>query len=403
MSGARMNGQARAGRRERGFTLIEMLVGVLIGLIGTVVIFQVFAVSEGQKRTTTGAGDAQQAGVFALFQLERDLRTAGFAMNHLPLLGCQTNGYNEQTAQNISFTLQPVTIANGAAGAPDTITIAYGDADIFTAPEKVRVHNFPTFFRPRNTYGFRPGDVLVAAENGKPCSLAQVSSIDGSDVKYASGAFTNLQGQVEASRFNRPGGLPAPNNITYGAYVDATMTGGRLYNLGPRPVVVRYQLANGPSGRPEQLAATDLLTPGVATSTVVLADGIVQLQAQYGFDGNGDGRIAPGAASVATINVAAGGADQWGDALPAGAVAADWQRVIAVRLAVVARSMTPERPDPATGVCNTTTTAPKWVAPSPPAGIDLDVSADPDWRCFRYRAYEVVVPLRNMVWFPQPS
>ena len=73
-------------RLSRGFTLVEIMVGVLIGLIGTVVIFQVFAVSEGQKRTTTGAGDAQQNGVFALFQVERDLRTAGFGLAHLPVL-----------------------------------------------------------------------------------------------------------------------------------------------------------------------------------------------------------------------------------------------------------------------------------------------------------------------------
>ena len=111
-------------RASRGFTLVEMLVGVLIGLIGTVVIFQVFAVSEGQKRTTTGAGDAQQNGVFALFQIERDLRTAGFGLAHLPLLGCQTNGWNEQTSQAISFPLLPVSIVDGAAGAPDTITSA---------------------------------------------------------------------------------------------------------------------------------------------------------------------------------------------------------------------------------------------------------------------------------------
>ncbi len=212
-----------------------------------------------------------------------------------------------------------------------------------------------------------------------------------------SGNFTNLQGQVEASRFNRPGGLPAPNNIVYPPYVDATSTGGRLYNLGARPVVVRYAIAAG------QLTATDMLTPGSAAATVALSDGIVQLQAQYGFDANSDGRVAPGSASVATIATVAGSADQWGDAMPVGAVAADWAKVIAVRLVVVARSMTPERPDPVTGVCNTTVANPKWVAASPPAGIDLDISADPDWRCFRYRTFEVNVPLRNMVWFAQPS
>lgn len=387
-------------RASRGFTLVEMLVGVLIGLIGTVVIFQVFAVSEGQKRTTTGAGDAQQNGVFALFQIERDLRTSGYGLAHLPLLGCQTNGWNEQTSQPISFPLLPVSIVNGAAGAPDTITIAYGDADLFFAPEKL-INPLQTDaagpFQVRNIYGFRPGDVLIAAENAKPCSLAQVSTTAAQWVNRASGNFTNLQGQVESSRFNRPTGLPAPNNIMYGPYVDATSSGGRLYNIGQRPVVVRYSVAAG------QLIATDLLTPGSAAATMALSDGIVQLQAQYGFDANSDGRVAPGSASVATIATVAGSADQWGDAMPVGAVAADWAKVIAVRLVVVARSMTPERPDPVSGVCNTTVANPKWVAASPPAGIDLDISADPDWRCFRYRTFEVNVPLRNMVWFAQPS
>ena len=49
--------------RESGFTIVELMVGMLIGLISIVVMFQIFAVSEGQRRTTSGAGDAQQNGV----------------------------------------------------------------------------------------------------------------------------------------------------------------------------------------------------------------------------------------------------------------------------------------------------------------------------------------------------
>jgi type IV pilus assembly protein PilW len=389
-------------RRSRGFTLVEIMVGVLIGLIGTVVIFQVFAVSEGQKRTTMGAGDAQQNGVFSLFQLERDARMAGFGINHLTLLGCQVNGWNEQTSRNIGFPLLPVTITNGAGGAPDTITIAYSDADLFAAPEKLRVDMTapPDFYRIRNSYGFRPGDVLIAAENGQPCSLAQVSTVAGSDINHLSATFTNMDGQIEATRFNRPGGLVAPNNITYHAYRDASATGGRLFNLGPRPVVTRYSIANG------QLMAQDLLTPG-PNDTVALADGIVQMQAQYAFDADGDGRVPPSAPSVATINLLPATGDQWGDAMPAAATATDWAKVIAVRIVVVARSITPERPDPATGICNTTTAQPKWRSPAPPAGIDVDVTtafaAANEWRCYRYRPFEVTVPIRNMVWFATPT
>ena len=80
-------------RASRGFTLVEVMVGVMIGLIATVVIFQVFAVSESQKRTTTGGSDAQQNGGFSLFQVERDIRMAGYGLNHMALLGCQINGW----------------------------------------------------------------------------------------------------------------------------------------------------------------------------------------------------------------------------------------------------------------------------------------------------------------------
>ena len=61
----------RFPRRGHGFTIVEIMVAMLIGLIGSIVIFQVLFVSERQKRTTTGAGDAQQNGLLALYTIER--------------------------------------------------------------------------------------------------------------------------------------------------------------------------------------------------------------------------------------------------------------------------------------------------------------------------------------------
>ncbi|HEY5863197.1 MAG TPA: prepilin-type N-terminal cleavage/methylation domain-containing protein, partial [Casimicrobiaceae bacterium] len=46
---------------RRGFTLVEILVGVVIALIAILVIYQVFSAAEGIKRNTTGTSDAQQA------------------------------------------------------------------------------------------------------------------------------------------------------------------------------------------------------------------------------------------------------------------------------------------------------------------------------------------------------
>src|ERR1035437_2761744 len=64
------------------------MVGMVIGMLGLIIMMQVLSLSEGQKRTTTGGGDAQSNGAIALFGLQRDLRQAGFGVSDPNLLGC---------------------------------------------------------------------------------------------------------------------------------------------------------------------------------------------------------------------------------------------------------------------------------------------------------------------------
>ena len=63
------------------------MVGMVIGLLGVIIIMQIFAVAEGQKRTTTSGADAQTNGNIALFTIERDTRQTGYGMS-LSALGC---------------------------------------------------------------------------------------------------------------------------------------------------------------------------------------------------------------------------------------------------------------------------------------------------------------------------
>jgi type IV pilus assembly protein PilW len=72
---------------------------------------------------------------------------------------------------------------------------------------------------------------------------------------------------------------------------------------------------------------------------------------------------------------------------------------------VVARSGLKEKPDQTTGVCNTTTTSPTWARDSTnPAGIAINISKNPDgtpnpdWKCYRYKTFETIVPIRNPIW-----
>ena len=64
-------------RRAPGLSLVEILVGVAIGLIGIVAIFQAVAVWSKHTQSISSGGDAQIAGTLALFNIERDLKQAG--------------------------------------------------------------------------------------------------------------------------------------------------------------------------------------------------------------------------------------------------------------------------------------------------------------------------------------
>jgi type IV pilus assembly protein PilW len=86
----------------------------------------------------------------------------------------------------------------------------------------------------------------------------------------------------------------------------------------------------------------------------------------------------------------------------------DYQRVAAVRVAVVARSKVPEKPSAATGQCSATTEKPVVFASASPASVTavpvtVEVAQANDsisWKCYRYRAFETIIPIRNAGWRP---
>ena len=89
-----MNPTRRFARfRQAGFTLIELMVGMAIGLLATIIIMQVMSLFEAQRRTTTGSADAQTNGGIALYSIAREVQMAGYGL--LPItdsaLECTTH------------------------------------------------------------------------------------------------------------------------------------------------------------------------------------------------------------------------------------------------------------------------------------------------------------------------
>jgi len=101
------------------------------------------------------------------------------------------------------------------------------------------------------------------------------------------------------------------------------------------------------------------------------------MKAQYGKDDGGGGT--PGDGIV----------DTYDNVTPT--TAAQWSQVLAVRIGIVARAATPEKPS-GTGGCDTTTVAPTWV------GGTFNLTADANWQCYRYKIFQNTIPVRNMLW-----
>ncbi len=387
---------------QQGVTLVELLVAVVIGLLGTIVIFTVYKGADGFKRTTVGLGDAQLNGAVSLFTIERYIRTSGSSLattNEVTfnsatgaistvvrpnlLLGCPLFGFpvaSVVTGPNGALTtpIAPVRIidgsllAGGAAGASDVIVIMSGNADITTNPTAAGIVPGGSVAIPNvdNVYGWREpsagrlGDValmVLATKDGTkrvsniPCAARRISAIAGnvvppSTVKTGSGTFTLASGNPSAT-------FTPDSNI---------------HNLGPNP----YFISIGVNARQELVETnfTRMLTGESATPDVrVIADGIISMQAQYGID-----NFTPLPPVLATT-ISDDNVDQWVEPtgiwanptdvddkrtpilsgpVPAAAIT----RIKAIRIAVLARSAHFEPPNRnlATPICEATPTRATW-------------------------------------------
>ncbi|HUX92085.1 MAG TPA: PilW family protein [Gallionellaceae bacterium] len=364
--------------RNSGFSLVEIMVGMVISLLSVVIILQVFAAFEGQKRTTTGGADAQTNGAIALFTVERDVRMAGYGFSNPGILGCVINSYYNG-APLPTFSLAPVTITNGAGGLPDSISILASSKGSGSLPARI-TSSLPPVAAPfdlNTNLGIAVNDLLIAFQPGLPCTLLQVTNIPP-------GSTTKIDHQGGSQSLWNPTGIDATNLYPPGGYTNRAM----LFNLG-QVINHTYSL-----DAQNNLLFTDYSSQTNTSVVQSLMPDIVNMQAQYGFDR----RVGPQTDAQVSAN---GWQDNMIDADGDGVVGnpGDIARIYGVRLAVVARSGQQEKVNPASGLCDTTTTAPTWLD-----GTAIDVSRHPDgtanadWKCYRYKTFETIIPLRNLIW-----
>lgn len=327
-------------RRERGLSLVELMVGIVVAMAAVLVVTQMFRLSEGQRRTTTGGDDAQMSGAIAISLLQRELRQAGQGIMSPQLLMCQLDlGNGRSVASLAPVIINPAGIPDGDDGT-DVLLIAYGAG--WASPEggRIGLQPAPATYAVPGSQSYQVGDRVIAtpANRNTPCQLTLTS--------------------VSA--------VPTTSTVTV-ALGMANAANGVLYNLGRAPRFLAYAV------RSQRLTVCELMTQNCTNELpenwTEVADNIVSLRAQYARDTSAlrDGTADTFNAANSTLNTPI-----------------SWGCVVGVRVALVARNRQPEKED-------LPIDAPTW---SGAASAPLQMPGN-DWRRYRYKTFEATVPLRN--------
>ncbi len=384
--------------RQRGITLIELMVGLVIGLVAVLVISQVMLAAEAHKRTTTSGSDAQLTGTLALYTLQRDLQMAGYGIAASQLgLGCkvQASLFNNGNGGGIAERLMaPVQIYPSATvGAPDRLRIIGSTIDRFSVPTLV-TSDHPkagavgvTEFVVNTIVGIQAGDLMIAVPPA-PSAADTCTMFLASGVASAPARVFHAAGAGDPLGWNGSG-TGASQTLLQNYFPAAGYPAGSyLVNLGSGLVDRTYSVASG------SLRMTEFNNSAAPSTQTELFPQVVNMRALYGKD---------------TTLAADGSVDRYDNDTPT--TPDGWSRVITIRVALVVRSgqyekdiVTPSEPMWDLGSATEILSTLPGLKDCPSGSgkcIDLKVNGDindNDWQHYRYKIYDTIIPVRNVVW-----
>ncbi len=378
-------------RWQRGFSLVELMVALVIGLIVSLAIYGILNVNEGHRRTTTSVNDIDQSGAYAMYQLDKAIRSAGSGFNAIEgNAGSGTgNGYGcplnvalsgatllpAVTAFPAPFAivpqalvLAPTVIFSGAAGIGGDVLMAMtgsgglGEAaTALTGPPAAS--NLPLV----GVAGFKANDLVLVRSSapGSACYVEQVTS-----------TFSPTSGTTNLPLANTYSVTPATSVAS--AFSLGQVPAFNLYGVGANNTLFRYDLLN-----PALVSAT-----AAGANPTVFVDNVYAMRAIYGV-----------ALSPNTISwVLPTGPTYSAASLLAGTPAANTtlKSIKAIKIALIMQSTLIEKVPagqpgiPSQGVSSTGVVT--LFTDTPPA-TQVIVNVAP--LNVRYRVYQATIPIRN--------
>ncbi len=288
----------RGLHRQRGVTLVELMIALVIGLLVTVAMLKVYVDASRMYRFNEGLARVQENGRFALEFIRRDARVAGF-------WGCYsdaalTNGISATSDAYINVGAGHITgTSDDGLNSSDSLTFrsATGSGALVTSDMSGTGGTITVDSASALATGTA---VLISdCENG---DLFQITGISGTALAHAAGAGANV----------------SPNlNKAYAA-------GARVYEARQATFCI------GPGADPAQPALRRLVNPAPGQTCAgngdELLEGIENMQILYGEDTDAD---TDGANGDGTAN----------RYVTFGASGLDIDRIVSVRISVLVRSI----------------------------------------------------------------
>jgi type IV pilus assembly protein PilW len=374
-----------------GFSLVELMVGIVLSIICVMGMLAAFSSYEGQKRTTTNLSDAQQNGSFSAFMLERELRTAGAGLvqgRNYGIWGCAIDAWSAGTKRlplakaldppfdgwPLTTRAVPVLISAGTGTNSDVIGIVRGNPIARTFRTNL-VSASSTTVTVDNSMGMFPKEYLLLSDNSGKCTFGLTATVTGTSI-----------------------GLDTAGSASDGFSAPAHYTGSNaayIFDMGINPAITLFGV--NPTNR--SLVAYDLLQRTAVDATAVapypLADNVVQMKALYGVstlptDTAVSSWVAPTTTwSIATLTPTP-------DTQTASTARS---RIRAIRIAIVVRSRQQERAALATSASVSGAAYLGYTGPASmtlfkdlPTALQTTIVTDPT---YRYQVYDLVIPVRN--------
>lgn len=394
---------------QGGFTLVELMVAMAVGLIVAMGVLSV-VVSSGRQYSIISANVAAQSNAqigLSLIDLSGRNAGAGFYSNGQSI--CPTwNAYNGSTVVAAAAPMMPARIVDGgSAGASDRLVFTGGSGAraLGAAPVMADAVSAASI-NVSNSSGFANGDyaVIGAPGSGQPCTLFQVTQAP-TVVASCGGNAPECQLLVRNPTLGINPAAAGPGTFgitpTFGFETVGTAYGPSVVSLVGSVTdgfhqdayavqcqsLVRYNAFKTPA-----LPACAQGPLAFGAGVEALATDVVLMHAQYGVSS------AVGSDVVAQWVDASGAT--WGGTPSV----ADIGRIKAVRVVIVSRSREAEATDvtaPCTSTAGVVNTGPCSFEDAAAPVIDLSAVAVPagrTWRNYRYRVHAAVIPLRTVIW-----